>query len=501
MSGMQEEDPELDREILMQENRLLKARLIELETELAEQEKVRQDIEKRMVVNSKTGFPNRYQLKRDLSIFLEEAKNGSREHISVIILKLDRKFDMLVKTLKPSVSEWVLFQTAIRIEESLLKYDRIYHTQDDEFIIVLRRNDPDRDLKKTMREVNDAVIKPHVFAGQHVSIGCTAGISMYPKHGSSRRELLHHADIALEYAARNNKAAQIFNSSIQSEVIEKMDLQTKIIKALESQARKEFERQFELYYQPIVTINGIQGNRIWIDKVDAEVLIRWNHPNKGIVLPEHFIPLAEETGLILPIGSWVLYSALDQLAEWQNTKYSDISLSVNISPKQFCDEFVSRNILEVLGKKKSLAGKISLEITESCLMEDPVANIKKMRVLRENKVQISVDDFGSGYSSLNYLRQLPVNNLKIDKSFIRNLHRSKQDLAITRTIIALGHDLNFNVICEGVEKMDQIKTAYREGCRTFQGFYFGKALPAHEFEALYDRLLESPLELDTEATA
>ncbi len=480
---------------LENENRQLRERISGLENELREQTKIRRDIEARISVHSKSGLPNHYQMNKDLPLYLEKAAKADNPLLAVIIVKLDRKFDMVQKTMKSSISEWILFQTAKRLQDTLSRYDKVFHSRDDEFVVICRKLPENYSLNKLLFRIIDAVNEPHVFSGHHISIGCYLGIALFPQHGSEKSELMHNADIALENAARKNKTTEIFRPEMRNEVIAKMDLQASIIKAIETQAIKEIDRQFEIYYQPIISVNGINRDKIWIDKVDAEVLIRWHHPEKGILGPAEFIPVAEETGLILPLGNWVLYNALEQLEKWENTEYKDICLSVNISPRQFSNERIATRILEVLKRKQVSPRRLKLEITESCVMDDPIVSIEKMRELQKENINISIDDFGSGYSSLNYLRKLPVSCIKIDQSFIRNVENSRHDQVIVKAIIAMGQELDFNITCEGIENLEQLKFVYREGCRSFQGYYFGRPEPVDVFEKAHRNLLSGPVDI------
>lgn len=481
--------------LLKKENLILKNRIEILENDLREQKRRRRDIENRIAVHSKTGLPNRYQLNKDIPFFLEQAKDKKKEFLGLIIIKLDEKYNMAVKTLKPTVSEWVLYQAAMRICEHLDDNSRVYHARDDEFVIVLRNVKKKNEAVIIISKILDSIKKPHVFSGHHIAIGCNSGISFYPEHGTVKSALLQNADIALEFSRKNRKDSEVFKPEMEIAVIRKMDLQTNIIKALESQAIKEINKQFELYFQPIVTINGIQGDKIWIDRVDAEVLIRWHHPEKGVVYPGDFIPLAEETGLILPIGSWVLYTVLDQLEKWKDSEYNDIILSVNISPKQFSSESIADNLIENIVRRKIDPNNIKLEITESCLLDDPKSSIEKMKKLHSHGIKMSIDDFGTGYSSLNYIRQMPVQNVKIERSFIENVIVSRQDQAIVRAVLSMGNEMEFDVVCEGVETSDQLKFVYKEGCRLIQGYYFSKPVPVGDFEKVRKKLLSEPVQI------
>jgi diguanylate cyclase (GGDEF)-like protein len=439
------------------------------------QDKQAREIETRLSTHPKTGLSNHNRMNSELqSIFDNEADLSTIDQFALIIIRLDNKFDMVTKTLKSTVSEWVLYQIAGRINEIIRPEDQVFHTRDDEFVVLFMDYADADELKTMLSALNSAVVKPHLFSGYHIVIGCHIGVSIYPDHGLNRSTLLHNADIALEAAIQHQKPCKIFKDEMREVVIEKMELQNNILKALEAQALAEMDRQFELFFQPLVRINGIAEDSLFIERIDAEVLIRWHHPEKGLVMPDKFIPVAEETGLILPMGNWILYRAVQYLEEWDSGPLKDVVLSINISPKQFRNDQLIQNVIRIMKNRPKAKNRLKLEITESCVMDDPISSIEKMDALREYGVKFSVDDFGSGYSSLNYLRKLPVSSIKIDKSFINNLEANRQDRAIVRAIIAMGNELQFDTVCEGVERYTQLKFLVDEGCKIIQGYYFSK---------------------------
>ena len=337
------------------------------------------------------------------------------------------------------------------------------------------------------------ISKSHIFSGYHISIGCTIGISLFPEHGFDKRTLLHCADIALGAAREQSKPFQIYTEELKEQVVEKMELQNYIIKALEAQAIAEIDKQFELEYQPIVKIAKAADGSSIIEDIQGESLIRWHHPEKGTINPGRFIPISEETGLIIPIGNWVLYTAADQIALWRDEVGKEISLSLNLSPVQFSNEHFIDSIERILSTKNISPALLRLEITESCVMEDPIDAIEKIKNLRNMGITISIDDFGKGYSSLNYLRRFPVNTLKIDKSFVDNITTNQFDQVIVKAIIALAKELKLGIVVEGIETEEQFSYLLDEGCSMFQGFLFSKSLKAPDFQRFYEENIGLPV--------
>lgn len=457
--------------------------------------KEKESILNQLSLNKKTGLPNHIRIDSDLVRYIEELnKEQSKEKVGIIITKLDQNYDIATKTLKSSVSEWIIYQIGYRIIDKAGPNSFVYHTRDDEFIIIHRNLDMSL-LDEIAQDIIKAVTQAHRFSGYHISIGCSVGISIFPDHGVNKEILLNNADIALNRANELNRSYMIYDESMREQVIEKMELQNSIIKALESQAINEINKQFELHFQPLVSISGIKGNQLIIDSINAEALIRWNHPSKGQISPLKFIPVAEETGLIIPIGNWVFYRALDQIAEWQQSLMKEVSIAVNLSSRQFKSHDIVDTLLRILEQKEIRPEMIKIEITESCVMDDPIDSIRKIKMLSEKGVQFSIDDFGTGYSSLSYLRRLPIHTLKIDKSFINHLSTNTHDRAIVKAIITMCREMNFGVVAEGIETKEQLEILVNEGCTTFQGFYLSHPLLPEEFIRFSNQLKRKPFKL------
>jgi EAL domain-containing protein (putative c-di-GMP-specific phosphodiesterase class I)/GGDEF domain-containing protein len=484
------------RKLLESEVNILRSKSRKLLSILDEQKKRGKNVENRLSIHKKSGLPNHFRLDHELPALLDEVRTAKPlKGFAVAIAKLDNSLDVVTRTLKSTISDWIIYQIGVRIQETLSSEDSLFHSRDDEFIIVLSGFQNEKELHKRLSQVSMVISMPMIFSGYHINIGSSIGAAMFPDHGMTKEAILHSADIALGFAREQQEAWQIFQEEMREKVIEKLELQTSILKALESQAIKEISKQFEIYLQPLVTISGIHGDIIYIEKVDAEALIRWNHPKKGLVSPGQFIPLAEETGLIQPIGNWVLYQTIKQLEKWNGTDLGDVHLSMNISPRQFINDQLMDNVINIVTTRPSVRERLKLEITETCVMDDPVSAIRKMNVLKDRGISFSVDDFGSGYSSLSYLRQLPVSTLKIDKGFIDTVDENHNDIAIIKAILAMAREMGFDVVCEGVERFSQVKTLVQERCMTIQGFFFAKPMPVDQFEQYYRSVISSPMKV------
>lgn len=492
---------------------LLQSQTLALAQQLEQQRNHSQMLEQKLFIHNKSGLPNHLRLEEDIKSTIGQAQRERKaggalpaggapldsddlrhgRKIAVLIIHLDNKYDMVVKTLKTSISEWILYQIGVRLGECVQPDEGLYHTKDDEFVILLANFTNLGHLKTRLAAIHDAVTKPHIFSGHHLYLGCHIGVSLYPNHGLTKSAILHSADIAMGQAVGQRKPWLIFEDAMRHGAMEKMELQSHIIKALEQQSDWNADEQFMLYFQPQVQLGASGRGGCPIRKVDAEVLIRWKHPHKGMIPPDKFIPLAEETGLILPIGNWVLYKALEQLERWEGTAMEKVTLSINISPRQFADPQLLDNVVALVKRKPSLKSRLKLEITESSLMDDPESSIRRLRDLSKLGIRFALDDFGKGYSSLNYLTELPLHTLKLDRAFIANVHRNPSDQAIVRAVVYLTQKLKLKLICEGIETPQQLAALQKQSCRCFQGFLFSKALPVNDFVAFVANSDRHPL--------
>jgi len=443
-----------------------------------------------MSLHPRTGLPNHVQMDEDLTRFFVFTGTGKPAKGAIFLLRLDDYFDTIQRTLKPQMTEWILYQIGARIQR-IFRGKGIYHLQENEFLIFLRGDYGPESTAKIARVVHQEVEQPHIFAGYNVHIGCNIGISLFPDQGYNKSYLLQNADIALQLARKLDTPFETYAPSMRTEVIEKMDLQNSIIRGLENQSLKELDKQFLAYYQPILEIKLTEHSLV-VQKRYGESLIRWNHPRLGLLSPEKFVPLAEETGLIIPMGTWMMYHVASRLEQWHTNNEQIQGISVNLSPRQLRSDQVPHNVLQILKQYKFPHGHLKLEITESTLIEEPNRIIRLMRMLYEQGVSFSIDDFGTGYSSLSYVHQLPAGHLKIDKTFIKALPEDEKSRAIVRAIIAMAKELGFELIAEGIENLSQLQFLYKEGVRLFQGYLFAPPLPEEKFLSFMDDLARNP---------
>ncbi len=422
-----------------------------------------------------TNLPNRRLLTDRLQQALSVSARN-HHHGALLFLDLDH-FKTLNDTKGHEIGDLLLVEVARRLSSCLRDGDTVARLGGDEFVLVLETLDLKADIAANQAEavaekIQAALNEPYQLKGRNHRTTPSIGIAMFKGHRDSLDELLKYADIAMYQAkTAGRNAIRFYDPKTQSEIEARADMETELRLALE-------ESQFQLHYQ------------IQVDSrrraLGAEVLLRWVHPVRGLVSPMDFIPLAEETGLIVPIGLWVLETACQQLRAWQDEPLMcDLTLAVNVSVKQFRQrDFVAR-VRQVLQDSGAKPGQLKLELTESMVQENVEATIAKMGELKQLGVNFSMDDFGTGYSSLQYLKQLPLDQIKIDQSFVRDLATDTNDAAIVKTIIAMGAALGLDVIAEGVETEAQCEFLVANGCHAFQGYLFGKPVPLEQFSALF----------------
>lgn len=398
---------------------------------------------------------------------------------ALLFLDIDH-FKTLNDTLGHDMGDLLLQQVAVRLKECIREEDTVSRFGGDEFVILLEGLSSLAIPAATQAEdiankILTSINQPHQLTGNKYTSSTSIGITLFSAHESEAEELLKQADIAMYQAkADGRKVLRFFDPRMQSTITARAVLEQELNQAIELQ-------QFQLYYQ-------IQVDSA-LHTIGAEVLIRWIHPERGLIPPLDFIPLAEQNGTILTIGQWVLDSACAQLNVWQqNVRTRDLTLSVNVSAKQLGQSNFITQVIESIEQHKINPKHLKLELTESVLQDDIEDIITKMKVLSDIGIQFSLDDFGTGYSSLQYLKQLPLYQLKIDKTFVDDLVSNSNDQAIVRTIIAMAHSLGLNVIAEGVETKEQQQRLLTEGCSDYQGYLFGKPVPIEEFEALLETL-------------
>jgi diguanylate cyclase (GGDEF)-like protein/PAS domain S-box-containing protein len=416
-----------------------------------------------------TDLPNRLMLNDRLAQSIAHAERNGRV-AAVLFLDLDR-FKDINDTLGHSTGDRLLKFVSERLLECLRIGDTVARSGGDEFIIVLADVAQLDDVTNVANRIVDSFSRPFAIDGRELYASASIGISVFPYDGHDVDSLIRCADTAMYQAkdsGRNN--FQFFTANMHANAVARL--------SLESDLRRAIERgQFVLHYQPVL---NLASGRI----VGAEALLRWNHPDRGLVMPADFVPLAEETGLIVPIGEWVLNSACAQARSWNERGHDQIRVMVNISARQFQERNLGDVIDRALIAADLPAHQLELEITESVVMRDTEDTIRSLQSLKAKGLRLSVDDFGTGYSSLGYLKLFPIDALKIDRSFVRDISVDAFDEAIAAAIVGLARSLRLQVIAEGVETPTQLAFLRRVGCDEMQGHLFSKAVPADEFEAL-----------------
>ena len=423
-----------------------------------------------------TDLPNRLLFNEHLNLALAQAKRKKRK-CAIIFLDLDR-FKLINDTLGHSNGDLLLQLVAQRLRKGLYEGDTIGRLGGDEFLILLPELDHEKDAATVALKILNLFTEPFYLDNHEVFVSSSLGISLYPTDGENIETLLKHADTAMYHAkeqGRNNY--QFFTQELNEKTYERLNVENDLRKGLE---RKEFV----LHYQPLMNLDSGE-------LVGVEALIRWQSPQRGLVSPGVFIPIAEETGLIVPIGERVLREACLQNLTWQQKGYPPHRIAVNISARQFREPNFVETITRTLEEIGMDPQWLELEITESIAMERGETTIQQLKRLRQLGIQIAIDDFGTGFSSLNSLRRLPLTTLKIDQSFIREIGNDCNGEAVLRTIIHLAKDLQLRIIAEGVEEREQLDFLKRESCDEMQGYLFSRPLPCEEIEERFFRRLHS----------
>ncbi|WP_419392583.1 EAL domain-containing protein [Cytobacillus praedii] len=434
---------------------------------ITEQKKIEDKITELAYYDHDTGLPNRVKFTKQLVQMLSRAKKKKRM-LAVLSIDIDR-FKLINDSLGHFAGDMVLKELAYRIEKALPSGSYIGRFGGDKFTVVLSKDVDVEEVMKASKMILQEISKPVGHKGQDFYVTASIGVSLYPEDGQDEHSLLKNADIATN-RSKNQGGNRItfFSNEMNDQAITRLELESYLRRALQ-------KKEFYLMYQPLI---DLETGEIF----GSEALIRWNHPKLGLVSPADFIPLAEETGLIEEIGSWVLRTACMQNKKWQLLGYDSISVSVNVSAFQFQQPGFLKEVKRALNDSKLEPHYLTLELTESTMLKNVDYSIDTMKSLQNLGVKVSIDDFGTGYSSLSYLKNLPINTLKIDRSFINNLRVNTSDIAIVKAIITMGHGLAVKVLAEGVETKEQIELLKELKCHYAQGFYIHKPLLITDFE-------------------
>jgi predicted signal transduction protein with EAL and GGDEF domain/AmiR/NasT family two-component response regulator len=451
--------------------------------DISERKRAEEQIRRLAYCDSLTGIPNRQAFLEMLERELQRSKIGNKK-FAVLFMDLDA-FKRINDTLGHNVGDQLLQQVSDRLRDTIRPSDLLSRGDSlttresgephqgtnlarlggDEFTILIPDLDRVEHALNVAHRVKDAMRRPFIIEGNEIFVTASIGISLFPEDGDDCNSLLKFADTAMYHAkncGKNN--AKLYSSSLTMQIMSHVKLEVGLRKALQND-------ELYLLYQPQLDVRSSEI-------VGVEALVRWRHAERGVVSPTEFIPLAEETGLIVPIGEWVLRTACQQARTWQKLSGRPVRMAVNLSAKQFKDENLSQIVLSALHDTGLDPRLLELELTEGTLMDDAKATMVTLEQLRGIGVYLSIDDFGTGYSSMNYLKRFDVRALKIDRSFISGLPQDSENAAITRAIIAMAHGLKMVVVAEGVETGEQLVLLEEYGCDLVQGFYLGRPAPA-----------------------
>ncbi len=437
-------------------------------TRLKEQQKKIHDL---AYYDSVTNLPNRVMFTRVITERIQRAKEN-KSNFAMVFMDLDN-FKFVNDSYGHPVGDGLLVEVGKRLEE--MNNDKImsFRLGGDEFIILIEDIESREQVKQYSDQLNKVLGIPYLVSGHMFHVTHSGGIVIYPEDGDTFDELLKNADTAMYKSKESGKGVSSFYHVKMGEAAtEKAEIQRDLHRAIE-------EKEFELYYQPIVNVKNqeVKG---------CEALIRWNHPEKGVVSPGKFIPIAEENGTIIEIGKWVLKSACKYARKIQCRGNTNFYVSVNISPYQLLQKDFTDYVMDTIKTLEVRPENLVLEITESVLIESLDSAIYKLKELRDNNIRIALDDFGCGYSSLTYLKMLPINIVKVDRSFIKDIESEEDTKNMTNVIILMAKQLGLEVIAEGVEEKYQVDYLKKHGCHMFQGYLISKPLPEKEFNNILE---------------
>lgn len=438
-----------------------------------------------------TGLPNRLLLNKELESALNSCKRHNR-NLALLAIDLD-EFKRINDSLGHSTGDRILQRVGEVLKQSVRASDISVHRLEndsmkdivvsrmggDEFVVVLTDIRSVEDSAIVARRIQQNLNQPINIDGKEIVLSCSIGVSAYPNDCDDSEALLKNAVAAMNHAkASGRDRYQFYDSSMNARAFERLNMETNLRKAIE-------EDQFELYFQPKVSI---QDNRV----IGAEALIRWIHPDLGVISPVDFIPVAEETGLVLPIGEWIIKSAASTIKKWRSCNASSLHLAINVSAAQFSNPDLARFIADTMVSYDIPASCLEVEITESLLLNNVDEVMKQLFELKEHGVEIWIDDFGTGYSSLSYLKQLPITGLKVDQSFVREMASNENDAAIVSAVIGLAKNLQLRVVAEGVEEEEQLAMLAAKQCDVAQGYLYSRPIPNVEFLAWLETQSSTP---------
>jgi diguanylate cyclase (GGDEF)-like protein len=440
-------------------------------TDITERKQAEETIRYLAYHDALTNLPNRTLFNDRIALAMAQAHRNQHK-LAVMFLDLDR-FKIINDTLGHSIGDKLLQDVARRLTACLREGDTVARLGGDEFLVLLPRVDQVEDVAKMAERILEIFKTPFRLDNHELFISSSIGITLYPADGDNVQTLLKNADTALNRAkAQGRNIYQFYTSTMNARAFERVILESGLRRALE-------QEEFIVYYQPQISLHTGQI-------VGMEVLLRWQHPDLGLIPPMKFIPLAEDTGLIVQLGEWVLRTACIQNKAWQQAGFPPLCVSVNLSPRLFKQQNLVQLIDRILKETQLDPHYLDLELTEGTAMENAELAIATLRELKKMGVRLSMDDFGTGYSSLSYLKRFPIDRLKIDRSFVLNITVNPDDAVIAMLIINMAHNLNLKVIAEGVETEEQLSFLRLHHCDEIQGFIFSRPVPAEVFTRLLE---------------
>ncbi|WP_321392605.1 EAL domain-containing protein [uncultured Desulfuromusa sp.] len=421
--------------------------------------------------DSLTKVANRLLFNDRLEHALARAKRV-KSRLAILFIDLDR-FKIINDSLGHDTGDQVLCVLAERLGHLVRDADTLARNGGNQFVIILDQVKRSSDVGRYAQKLSREISKPFEVSGQNLHVTASIGVSLYPENGDDVDSLMKAADTAMcQGKEKGGNSYQFYSAEMNIDSCKSLLLENQLREALQ-------EKQLLLFYQPQYELRTGQ-------LIGFEALIRWQHPDLGLVSPLDFIPMAEDSGLIVPIGEWVLYTACKQMKSIQDRWKLPLGMAINLSPRQFLHSSLVQTVAEVLYRTKLKPRFLELEITESMVMGNIEQSIGKMNEFKKMGVQLAIDDFGTGYSSLEYLKKFPISKLKIDQSFVRELGHDANDTAIVNSVIALGKSMNLEVIAEGIETVEQLDLLRQEGCDQGQGYLFSQPLPVEALPALLD---------------
>ena len=435
--------------------------------DVSERVNYQRELEYQATHDSLTGLANRNLLNDRIT---QAISWGRRQNLLVGLMLLDLDhFKLINDASGHGAGDEMLKQVAQRLTQCVRDTDTVARLGGDEFVIVLTDLESYDHVDVIAEKILESLNRPITINGNDIFVTASIGISVYPRDGDHGEILLRYADIAMYRVKEHGRnSVRQFMPEMGLTAISRLNMKSAIRRGLE-------QHEFVLYYQPKI---DLRTQRV----IGAEALVRWRHPQVGLIMPMEFIPLAEETGLILPLGEWVIAEACRQQVIWKQQRGLDLHIAINMSSRQFRQEDLAEKVAQIIQETGADPTRLTLELTESMVMQDVTATLIALKALKNLGLSISLDDFGTGYSSLSYLRRFPIDELKIDKSFINDIHVNPDDAAIASAIIAMGLSLGLSVVAEGVETIEQINALNQMHCHQVQGYYFSKPLDVNAFE-------------------